>query len=115
MMLGLVKAGISRSPIGLASISVAVAIVWGCSVAFDLQLSTVGSDPGENHFAEGLLVICALGEIAFLAGLGSLLGIALSLASLVCGERRVFGVVGLALNGAILAITSKVIHTIVGG
>src|SRR5262245_24414197 len=114
-MLGQLKAVITKSPMGLASMSLAVAIVWGGSSAVEHLPSTVGTDPDENHFAEALLVTCVAGQIAFYSALGSLLGIVLSLAGLLCGERKAFGFFGIALNGTILTIASKVIHTIFNG
>ena len=115
-MLSRTKIWIKSSPFGLGSIFVAIAIVCGCTIALNQQLSTVGTDPNENHFAEALLVMAVAGEIALFSSSMSLLGIALSIASFALGEEnKVFAVVGLSLNGAILAVACKIVHTIFGG
>jgi len=94
---------------------VATAIVGGCLIALKLQLSTVGTNPHENHFAEAILVSIVFSEIAALSSLASLLGLALSLASLVLGEGKwIPGVVGLILNGAILVSAGTIIHAAFG-
>lgn len=114
-MLGQMKAWIKSSPLGLASILVAIAIVCGCVMALELQLSKVGTDPNENHFAEALLVICVFSEIALLSSLSALLGLVLSIASFVLSEAKIFALVGLSLNGAILVLAGTMVLTIFGG
>jgi hypothetical protein len=114
-MLVQIGAWLKGSPFGLASILVAIAIVCGAKIAFDLQLSTVGTDPNENHFAEALFVICVTGEIALLSGVISLLGLALALSCFVISEeKKILGAIGLSLNGAIIVLVGAMVHGVFG-
>lgn len=112
-MLGQMKAWIKSSPFGIASIFVAITIASGSTIAVKLQLSPIGTNPDENHFSEALLVGFIFSEIASFSTLASLLGLGLSLASLVMGEgKRIPGIVGLILNGTILVLAGIIIHAV---
>jgi hypothetical protein len=112
-MLGQMKAWIKSSPFGLAAILLATTIVGGSLIALKLQLSTVGTNPDENHFAEALSVIIVFSEIAALSSLASLLGLGFSLASLVMGEgKRIPGIVGIILNGTIFVLARIIVHAV---
>ena len=82
-------------------------------IILKLQLSSVGSDPNENHFSEPLFVISVFMQISVLSGLGSLFGLGLSFGSFVLREgKRIPGVIGLILNGAILFLAGRILLNI---
>ena len=105
---------IKSSPCGIISVLMAATVIVSAFVAISSQLAPIDSTQEENHFAVAMLALAVFGAVAFFSTIGAAAGLILSVISLVRNkEKRLLGVLGLALNGGILSFSCLVMFRMV--
>ncbi|MBA3713448.1 MAG: hypothetical protein H0W76_13525 [Pyrinomonadaceae bacterium] len=101
---------VKSSPFGSASLVAPLVVSVASFVMFSLWLVDVGDTPHDEHFAAALVIFAVFIFVATFAGIGSIVGLVLSIVSLIRKEeKRKLAVLGLVLNGALILLCSAIL------